>query len=92
MKFKATNREMVRIRYLYPINKKGYMPIKRTMADKYREWPHKRLRENTKVRTGVEWLLSPEPETDDGVVVTVNDILCSEAYKNSTSKTEYALR
>ena len=41
------------------------------------------------MRTGVGWLLSPEPKIDDGVVVTVDDILGSEAYKNSTSKPEY---
>ena len=88
MKFKATDREMVRIRDLYLI-KKGYMPTKRMMTDKDREWAYKKLRENTKVRTGVGWLLSPEPKIDDGVVVTVDDILGSEAYKNSTSKPEY---
>ena len=90
MKFKATDREMVRIRDLYPINK-DYMPTKRKMTDEDREWAYKKLRENTKVMTGVEWLLSPEPETDDGIVVTVDDILGSEAYKNSTSKQDYFL-
>ena len=92
MKFRATDREIVRVEDLYPRPKPSYNPTKRAMNDDDKKIAYQRLRSNPNVRTGTEWLLSPEPEKVVNIINTIDDIVNSAEFIMSENKPEHFLK
>ena len=92
MKFRPTDRELVRISDHYPHPRTStYKPYKRPMDDEACDAFLQKLKANP-VRTGVEWLMCPEPQVMTNEIKTVQDILSSKEFGDASDKKEFFLK